>query len=508
MAIQNSTLASTDTRSDLHRGEARAGSLAKVLLLAVGLGALWYSNGGSVPTPSLVVCGLYALTMIAFVGVFSRPFLGDNVVRPLVVASYVIDLVFVSLLIAGTGGITSDLYVLYAPLALKAAVYYPNLPVLLPASYLIGPLYAIALRLSAGGWWYLLDPAFVPRYVMLFAIIFTAMFMAWLFERRQEHIAQLSQGLNAKAEVLEETATGLGDRLIELRTLQEGIKAINSALALDELLQLIVVNASQVLGVAQCLVLLLDDEAGDVVARAASGMPPGSYRGVRFRLGEGVAGLVVQTGKPILIGDGRGDPRFIQVGDFPVVSEMCVPLISDNRAVGALMATSRKRNAFHEDDLSLLAAFADQAAIAVKNAALYERLTIEKRRTEAIIHGLGDGVIVTDARLNVTLLNPVASGILGVPESQAAGAPVSRLMADQALADLLQRALLDKAAPVVREIPVPGRSGEKQRGLSCPGHDGDRRERRSPQHHRRSARYHQPQRSRRNEVELPLSGIA
>ena len=202
-----------------------------------------------------------------FMLIFARPALPPAEVHLLVVISYLTDLVFVAMLVASSGGLSSDLFVLFAPLALKAAVYYPVLPALLFVSYLIAPLFAVALRFSAGGWWFLLDPAFVPRYVMIFALMFTAVYMAWLFERRQSHIEQLTERLNSKARVLEETATGLGDRLIELRTLQEGIKAINSALALEELLHLIVVNASQVLGVAQCLVSLRDDETGEVVPR-------------------------------------------------------------------------------------------------------------------------------------------------------------------------------------------------------------------------------------------------
>lgn len=461
--VQDGDEVAGDVRSDLHRGEARAGNPAKFLLLAVGLAALWYANGGQVEQGSLLVCLLYAVVSILLLRVFAQAQLPAGIEQPLVLASYAVDLLYVTFLVSATGGPSSDLYVLYGPLALKAAVYYPALPPLLLMSYLIAPLYALALRLAAGGWFFLLDPVFAPRYVMLFALITTAMYMSWLFERRQIHISQLTRNLNAKAEVLEHTATGLGDRLIELRTLQEGIKAINSALALEDLLHQIAVNASQVLGVAQCLVALLDEQSNQVVPRAASGLPTESLSGERFRLGSEVATMVVRTGRPILIADVRADARFSQTDDLPVVSVMSAPLLTDNRPVGALTATSRKRGAFEEQDLNLLAAFADQAAIAVKNAALYQRLTAEKRRTEAIIQGLGDGVIVTDAQYGLALLNPVAATVLGLSRTPLTGAPVSDFIESADLMELLRSAVESDPKPVVREIALSGPRSDQKR---------------------------------------------
>ena len=203
---------SSDALGDLRRGEVRSGNPAKGLLLAVGIAALWYTSGGHPSTWSLALWLTYLVLSAGFTVVFSRPQLAMSLVAPLVIVSYASDLAFVTVLIAATGGLTSDLFVLFAPLALKAAVYYPILPALLFASYLIAPLYGVALRFSAGGWWFLLDPGFLPRYVMIFSLMFTAMYMAWLFDRRQSHIEQLTERLNSKARVLEETATGLGDR--------------------------------------------------------------------------------------------------------------------------------------------------------------------------------------------------------------------------------------------------------------------------------------------------------
>lgn len=447
----------------LHRGERRVGNVVKGILLVVGLLALWFIGGGAIARAGWIACMLYGVASVAFTGIFGRGRLPARLIYPLVLASYGADLIFVAILIYLTGGISSDLYLLYVPLALKAAVYYSTYRPIILSSYLIGPLYALACRQAAGGWYFLLDTTFYPRYVLLFGLLFTSTYVAWLLERRQQHIAELTANVNAKARILEETATGLGDRVIELRTLQEGIKAINSSLSLEELLRLIVLNASQVLGVARCSVGLLDENTGEVVTLAASGVPPESLWGSRFKLGQGVAGRVVETGKPVLIGDVRKDSRFVTIGEYPVTSVMCVPLLSDDRAVGALTATSRKPNAFAADDLNLLAAFADQAAIAVQNASLYQRLGAEKQRTEAILQGLGDGVIVTDAGLNLVLLNPSAAHIFGLSQMPGPGAPIRDAIADETLADLFRRACAAKPSPVVGELSLPDSRPDKMR---------------------------------------------
>ena len=59
-----------DTRSDLHRGEARAGNPVKGLLLAVGMAALWYTNGGRPPLAEIGGWAIYGLTSLIFFVIF------------------------------------------------------------------------------------------------------------------------------------------------------------------------------------------------------------------------------------------------------------------------------------------------------------------------------------------------------------------------------------------------------------------------------------------------------
>jgi Nif-specific regulatory protein len=92
-------------------------------------------------------------------------------------------------------------------------------------------------------------------------------------------------------------------------------------------------------------VFLKDDEAGDLVLEAASGATAHAARGTRYRVGEGITGRVVQSGKPVVVPRVSREPLFLdRTGVFKrsgkeEMSFVCVPIRTDNRVVGALGAS-------------------------------------------------------------------------------------------------------------------------------------------------------------------------
>ncbi|MER3468271.1 MAG: histidine kinase, partial [Thermoflexus sp.] len=77
--------------------------------------------------------------------------------------------------------------------------------------------------------------------------------------------------------------------------------------------------------------------------------------------------------------------------------------------------------AFTYDDRLLLRAFADQAAIAVHNAQLYQQLATEKRRLEAIIEASADGVLILDAAHRIQVFNRAMARLTGWTPAEALG---------------------------------------------------------------------------------------
>lgn len=393
--------------------------------------------------------------------------------RALLAGVYVIDHLYVLVLVRLTGGFQSELYLLYGLLALKPAVYSPQLRELFLITYSSGPLWVLASYLCAGSLFFLLDTAFVVRYTILFLFVIGCTIIGSVMERRQRSISRLDESLSEQGEALERQATNaqrfatdLANRLAELRSLEESVKAINSSLALDGLLQLIAENATQVLRGARCSIGLVDQQRDCVVTAAAAGVPKSDLWGTAFSTGQGVAGWVVAHRQPVRIGNIHTDARYLHVGTWPVESMLSVPLVSDGQVIGTLSAAHPEREAFSDGDVDLLDAFGDQAVTAVKNARLYEQLRQQEQETErlyqsvleksneleAILRGIGDGVIVGDPQLRLLMMNPVAAKMLRITRVPQAGVRLHELISQESLLVLARDTLAQPGSPMVREI--------------------------------------------------------
>ena len=102
----------------------------------------------------------------------------------------------------------------------------------------------------------------------------------------------------------------------------------------------------------------------------------------------GIAGKVFKEKKSIITNLGGNDPRFNQLstGDNSVSSLICVPLIAKGECIGIINITNKKNGKlFNKKDLEFIEALANQAAIAVDNAQLYE-LATKDGLTKLYIH--------------------------------------------------------------------------------------------------------------------------
>ncbi len=210
--------------------------------------------------------------------------------------------------------------------------------------------------------------------------------------------------------------------------------------------------ATTVLGATGASALTLDAKSQTLTFAAALGPNSQQLIGQTLRLGEGIAGHVAQSGEVALVHEARGDSRFTsridaQLG-LSTHNILCVPLRVRGRILGVIEVVNRENGAaFTPADAEMLQAVANQAAIALENARLYERLAqrversqsalavankqllADKNLLQTVLHSMTDGIVVTDAAGCVQLLNP-ASGML-MPE-------LSRSVVGQNLALILE----------------------------------------------------------------------
>jgi len=119
---------------------------------------------------------------------------------------------------------------------------------------------------------------------------------------------------------------------------------------------------------------LVDEAAGELEYCYTVGAVPETTR-LRLPLdGEkGIGVAVVRSGQAINLPDTTQDPRYVP-GDWLARSELCVPMKVGERVIGVLNAESLEPHHFTSDDQQLLQTLADQAAVALENAHLYENL--------------------------------------------------------------------------------------------------------------------------------------
>jgi len=147
-----------------------------------------------------------------------------------------------------------------------------------------------------------------------------------------------------------------------------------SAAPLPEAVQAMVQAATSMLGAQHCSIMLLEEDGVSLVLVASYGLPADVSVGHTLRVGESVAGRVLVTGKPLLLGDVDGDAfvNFVEKSRA-ISSSIVVPLRVHGRVIGVLsLATSEASTSFNEDDLRLSQMFADQAAAVIYRAKLHE----------------------------------------------------------------------------------------------------------------------------------------
>ncbi|MBI2955053.1 MAG: GAF domain-containing sensor histidine kinase [Chloroflexi bacterium] len=159
----------------------------------------------------------------------------------------------------------------------------------------------------------------------------------------------------------------------ETEILYEVGRALISTLDHEKVLQQILKIVQESLGYSRVGILLIDEETGELYVKAASGHAPQVTKEVRLRVGrDGITGWVASTGAPLNVPDVSRDSRYVP-GPSPAASELALPLRIGSQTIGVLDVQSNRKAAFGARDLRILSSFADQAAIAIENARLYDR---------------------------------------------------------------------------------------------------------------------------------------
>jgi PAS domain S-box-containing protein len=108
---------------------------------------------------------------------------------------------------------------------------------------------------------------------------------------------------------------------------------------------------------------------------------------------------------------------------------VALPLVIEEKLIGAIYIFRASGGAFSASDRALLGAFADQAAIAVRNAELYQQVSEERGALSAIIDNSAEGVMILDATGRIQVFNRALTHMTGWSAEEALGQPAAEVLA-------------------------------------------------------------------------------
>lgn len=207
-------------------------------------------------------------------------------------------------------------------------------------------------------------------------------------------------------------------RLRQREYLLQIARAMTSRLDLPSLLRLILQNAVEILG-GQAGLIVLRREDGSFYPRASYGLPVQAihlleplWRGLpataerghwqipdlpmRLRLASAAAGV-------------------------PLRQVVALPMVVKDEVTGIICVVRSMGADFTANDQQVLADFADLAAISVQNARLYQQVNDERRRLDAIIQNIGDGVMILSPDRTIQIWNRALVGMTGILAEDAIG---------------------------------------------------------------------------------------
>ncbi len=215
----------------------------------------------------------------------------------------------------------------------------------------------------------------------------------------------------------------LQEQLARADSLREAGAKISANLDMDLVLDSIVNHASRLMAAEFSAIFLVDQLQENRKPRARGrGGKRDNLQGHSVELEEGPPGIAlkqaIETGRPAVVQSPHPLPSTEPMGEPKPIDyrvALGIPLILDHEVLGALVACYLERRRFDASDISLSETFARQAALAIRNARLYQEALEGKLSMEAAINQINNhGISLLDGDLNISFANPATFWLLGV----------------------------------------------------------------------------------------------
>ena len=282
----------------------------------------------------------------------------------------------------------------------------------------------------------------------------------------------LPEAVTNKLETLEESFFDVSKLIHKLNSqthillgVVETSRIINSTLEIDQVLEQVMDKIIQITGAERCF-LTLTDEDGENEIRIARNWEKESLDKSEIQFSHTIIQQVIDNNEPVVTTNAQMDERFAEqqsVMMYQLRSILCVPFMVRDKCIGAIYAENRVRSGiFTNEMLENLVPFANQAAVAIENAKLFEEIQRSlaevkalKQTMDNVFASITSGVITTDDQLLVTMQNKSAELILGKDEHAIYNQTIDHvLLASQSIAECFQQVLENQQVIAGMEMQI------------------------------------------------------
>jgi signal transduction histidine kinase len=194
----------------------------------------------------------------------------------------------------------------------------------------------------------------------------------------------------------------------DLKAILEASLAINSSLVLEDMLQIVMSKAIELMQAERGLVMLLD-ESNKLQIKAVFNLDKDKMSDDDHKISSSIATQVANNGTSVYTSDALADKRFANkqsVVELHLRSIMCVPLKAKDKTVGVIyLDNSSQSKMFLKSDLYLFELYGQMVAAALHNARIYNSLYEAERYNDSVISTSPVGIIVVDAKGKIATIN-------------------------------------------------------------------------------------------------------
>ncbi len=199
----------------------------------------------------------------------------------------------------------------------------------------------------------------------------------------------------------------------ELTSLYAASLKFASSLDTEQLLEVLLESAGKLVA-SDAMAVSLYDKEGRLAVKKARGLRREELGVLEEEDGNPVM-LSASAVLPVSMGEKSEDPSFTPfLARIGFDSMIAVPLFASSSVIGVLSCYAGRKNAFDDDAARILLTLSSEAALALEKASLYRTTFEDKRKIEAIINSLTDGIMVLDREGRLVLANPFVAHLLGI----------------------------------------------------------------------------------------------